>query len=69
MTVVPTHPTFLFLRLKVKVKGRHFDTTEVIEIESQVVLNTLTEHGLKDVFKMAETMGMVNTRGRGLFRG
>jgi hypothetical protein len=31
----PTHPTFLFSRLKVKVKDGHFDTTEVIEAESQ----------------------------------
>jgi hypothetical protein len=44
MTVVPTHPTFLFPRSKIKLKFRHFDTTEVIEAESQVVLNTLIEH-------------------------
>jgi hypothetical protein len=37
--------------LKIKLKGRHFDTPEVIEAESQVVLNTLTEHGFKDAFK------------------
>jgi hypothetical protein len=29
--------------LKIKLKGRHFDTSEVIEAESQAVLNTLTE--------------------------
>jgi hypothetical protein len=41
----PTHPTFLFPRLKkIKLKGHHFDTTEVIEAESQTVLNTLAEH-------------------------
>jgi hypothetical protein len=28
--------------LKIKLKGRHFDTIEVIEAESQAVLNTLT---------------------------
>jgi hypothetical protein len=57
MTVVP-HPPYSpylahcnfsqFLQLKIKLKGRHFDTTEVIEAESQAVLNTLTEH---DAFK------------------
>jgi hypothetical protein len=42
MTVVPHPPYFyLFPRLKVKLKGRHFDITEVIEAESQAVLNTL----------------------------
>jgi hypothetical protein len=44
MTVVPIHLTFLFLRLKIKLKGRHFDTSEVIEAESQAVLNSLREH-------------------------
>jgi hypothetical protein len=27
-----------------KVKGQHFETTELIEAETEVVLNTLTEH-------------------------
>jgi hypothetical protein len=32
MTVVPHQSYFsLFLRLKIKLKGRHFDTIEVIE--------------------------------------
>jgi hypothetical protein len=39
----PTHHTFLFPKLKIKLKGCHFDTIEVIEAESQAVLNTLTE--------------------------
>jgi hypothetical protein len=34
-----------------RLKGRHFDTTEVMEAESQVVLNTLTEHFFQDAFK------------------
>jgi hypothetical protein len=52
MTVI-THPPDLpdlapcdfspFLRLKIKLKGYHFDTTEVIEAELQAMLNTLTE--------------------------
>jgi hypothetical protein len=29
---------------KKKLKGRHFDTTELIEAESQAVLTVLTEH-------------------------
>jgi hypothetical protein len=53
MTVVPTsiYPPFLFPRLKAKQKGRHFDTVVVIESESQVVLNILTEHDFQNVFK------------------
>jgi hypothetical protein len=51
MTGVP-HPPYLFIfpRLKTKLKGRHFDTTEVIEAVSQAVLNTLTEHDFQDTF-------------------
>jgi hypothetical protein len=37
--------------LKIKLKGRHFDTTEVIKTESQAVLNTLREHNFQDAFK------------------
>jgi hypothetical protein len=37
--------------LKIKLKGRHFDTIEMIEAESQAVLNTLTEHDFQDAFK------------------
>jgi hypothetical protein len=37
--------------LKIKLKGLHFDTIEVIEAESQVVLNTVTEHDFQDAFK------------------
>jgi hypothetical protein len=44
MTVVPTHTDFsLFPGLKIKLKGRQFSTIEVIEVESQAVLNTLTD--------------------------
>jgi hypothetical protein len=41
----------MFPRLKIKLKGRHFDTTEVMEAESQPVLNTLTEHDFQDAFR------------------
>jgi transposase len=59
MTVVPHPPyspdlapcNFLFPRLKIKLKGRRFDTTEASEAESQTVLNTLTEHDFQDAFK------------------
>jgi hypothetical protein len=34
-----------------KLKGSHFDTIEVIEAETQVALNTLTEHDFQDAFK------------------
>jgi hypothetical protein len=37
--------------LKIKVKGRHFDTVEAMEAEPQAVLNTLTEHDSQDAFK------------------
>jgi hypothetical protein len=37
--------------LKIRLKGYHFDTIEVIEAESQAVLNTHTEHDIWDAFK------------------
>jgi hypothetical protein len=40
--------------LDIKLKGRHFDTIEVIEAESQAVLNVLTEHGFQNAFKKME---------------
>jgi predicted Zn-dependent protease len=43
--------------LKIKLKGRHFDTTEVIEAESQVMLNTLSEHNFQDAFKKWQKIG------------
>jgi hypothetical protein len=47
MTVVPHPPYFsLFSCLKIKLKGPHFHTTEVVEAESQEVLNIFTEHDL-----------------------
>jgi hypothetical protein len=58
MTVIP-RPSYFFLfpRLHIKLKGRHFDTVEVIEAESQAVLNTLTEHGFQDAFKNGRSAG------------
>jgi hypothetical protein len=47
----PINHIFLFPRLKIKLNGSHFDTIEVIETESQAVLNTLRAHGFQDAFK------------------
>jgi hypothetical protein len=56
--VVPDPPYFsLFPRLKIKLKGRHFDTAEVMEAESQAVLNTLTELDFQDAFKNDRSAG------------
>lgn len=59
MTVVP-HPPYspdlapcdfaLFPKLKIKLKGRRFDTIEEIQEESLSVLNTLKEHDFQDAF-------------------
>jgi hypothetical protein len=54
----------MFTPLKIKLKGRYFDT-KVFKAELQAVLNTLTEHD----FQAAEVLGMVHTNGRGLLRG
>jgi hypothetical protein len=37
--------------LKIKLKGSHFDTIDVIEAELQAVLNTLTEHNFQHALK------------------
>jgi hypothetical protein len=52
MTVFP-HPShfFLFFRVKIKLKGSHFHTTEVTKAESQAVLNTFTDHDFQDGIK------------------
>jgi hypothetical protein len=41
-----------------KLKGRHFDTTEVLEAESQAVLNSLTEHNSEIAFKHGRSAGI-----------
>jgi hypothetical protein len=51
MTVVLHPPYFSVSRFKIKVKGRHFDTIEVIEAESHTVMNTLTEQDFQDAFE------------------
>jgi hypothetical protein len=37
--------------IKDKLKGRHFDTIEVVEAELQAALNNLTQHDFQDAFK------------------
>jgi hypothetical protein len=66
MTVVPHPPYFsLFPLLKIKLKGRHFDTLEVVEEESQAVLNISQNTTSSMHLKMAEALGTVYKRGRG----
>jgi hypothetical protein len=52
MTVIPHPPySFVFPQLKIKLKGYSFDTIEVIDADSQSLLNTHTEHNSQDEFK------------------
>jgi hypothetical protein len=53
--------------LPVKLKGRQFGTIEVIETESQAVLNTQIT-AFRMHLRMAEALGTVPTRGKGLLR-
>jgi hypothetical protein len=56
--------------MKLKLKGRRFDTIQEIQAESQRVFDTLTEKGfLGCVTKMEETVGSLSTCGRELLRG
>jgi hypothetical protein len=52
MTVVP-HSPYLSPSppLKIKLRCCHFDATEVIEPESQTLLNSFTEHDFQNAFK------------------
>jgi hypothetical protein len=66
----PTYLTFLFSRLKIQLKGRHFHIIEVIEVESQAVLNSLTGHDFPNAFKKwQKRWGTVHTRRMGHFEG
>jgi hypothetical protein len=55
------HPPYfsLFPGLRIKFKGRHFDTSELNEAGGAT--NTLTKHYFKE--KMAEALETVHTRG------
>jgi hypothetical protein len=60
----------MFLRPKIKLKGHHFDTTEVTKAKSKAVLNTLTKHDFQDTFKkMAEALGTMHMCGREQLQG
>jgi hypothetical protein len=60
MAVIP-HPPYspnlapcdflLFPKMKLKLKGHWFDTTEEIQAESQRVLDTLTEKDFQEAFQ------------------
>jgi hypothetical protein len=60
MAVIPNPPYspdlapcefFLFPKMKLKLKGRQFDTIEEIQVESQRVLDTVTEKDLLEAFE------------------
>jgi hypothetical protein len=42
---------FLLPKMKLKLKGRRFDTMEEIQAESQRVLDSLTEKGFQEAFQ------------------
>jgi hypothetical protein len=60
---------FLFPKMKSKLKGRRFDTTEEKLTESLRVLDTLTEKGLPGSVPKMEKVGPVSTCGREPLRG
>jgi hypothetical protein len=60
---------FLFLKMKLKLKGRRINTIEEIQTESQKVLDTPTVKTSKKVPKIEETVGPVSTCGKELLRG
>jgi hypothetical protein len=56
MAVIPHPPYspsdfFLFPKMELKLKGRRFDTIEVIQTESQRVLDSLTEKEFQEAFQ------------------
>jgi hypothetical protein len=60
MAVIPQPPYspdlapcdfFLFQKMKLKLKGRRFDTIEEIQTDSPRVLNTLTEKDFQELFQ------------------
>jgi hypothetical protein len=78
MTVIP-HPLcstdlapsdfFIFPKVRLKLKGRRFDTIEEIQAESQRMLDTLDRKELPEsVPKMKLKVGPVSTCGRELLR-
>jgi hypothetical protein len=78
MAVIP-HPPYspdltpcdllLFPKIKLKLKGRRFDTIEDIQAKSQRVLDTDRKRLPGNVPKMEATVGPVSTCRRELLRG
>jgi len=61
---------FLFPKMKLKLKGRQFDTTEEIQAELQRVICCSDRKGLPgSIQKMEEMVGLVSICGRELLRG
>jgi hypothetical protein len=78
MAVIPHQPYssdlspcdfFLFTKMKLKLKGRRFDTIEEIQAESHRVLDTDRKGLPESVPKLEETVGAVSTCRRELLRG
>jgi hypothetical protein len=70
MTVVPHSSYFsLFPWLKIELKGRRFDTIEVIKEESPAVLKTFIEHDFQNEFNIRAAEVVVHTRRRRLLPG
>ena len=70
-TILPWFGTLwlLFPKMKLKLKGRRFDTIEEIQVESQRVLDTDIKGLPGSVPKMEETVGLMSACGRELLRG
>jgi hypothetical protein len=60
---------FLFPKIKLKLKGSRFDTTEEIQAESQRVLDTYRKGLPGSVPKIEETVGLVSKCRKELLRG
>jgi hypothetical protein len=61
---------FLFPKIKLKLKGRRFDTIEEIQAESQIVLDTLKEKDFQEAFqKRRRRWDQFSASGRELLRG
>ena len=54
LTLAPP-PVFLFPKMKLRLKGRHFVMTEEIHTETQEVINTLTFENFQGCMKSWET--------------
>jgi hypothetical protein len=60
---------FLFLKMKLKLKGRWFDTIEEIQAELQRALDTPSEKDIPGSVPKMDTVGPVSTCRRKLLRG